>query len=149
MDKTIRETLEHKHRVQELMNAVIIELINRATTHDNSKLGEHELEQFAKLGKPLEGITYGSEEYKEQINSILGDALKHHYENNRHHPEHHPNGIKDMDLLDILEMLVDWRAATERHKDGDIYRSIEINQDRFRYGDELKGIFKNTVDRYL
>lgn len=50
-----------------------------------------------------------------------------------------------MSLLDILQMLCDWKAATMRHNDGDILRSIEINQKRFGYTDELKRILLNTV----
>jgi hypothetical protein len=42
-------------------------------------------------------------------------------------------------------MIVDWKAASERHADGDILRSIEINQSRFGYSDELKQILVNTV----
>jgi hypothetical protein len=42
-------------------------------------------------------------------------------------------------------MLCDWRAAALRHADGDIWKSIEINQKRFGYSDELKEIFKNTL----
>jgi hypothetical protein len=40
---------------------------------------------------------------------------------------------------------MDWKAATLRHADGDILKSIEINQKRFGYSDDLKEIFKNTV----
>lgn len=50
-----------------------------------------------------------------------------------------------MNLVDIIEMLCDWKAATLRHADGDIYKSIEINQKRFGYSDELKSIFINTI----
>lgn len=32
--------------------------------------------------------------------------------------------VNGMDLLDVLEMLVDWKAAGERHKDGCIYKSL-------------------------
>ena len=42
-------------------------------------------------------------------------------------------------------MMADWKAASLRHSDGDIYKSIEINQKRFGYSDELKQIFINTV----
>jgi len=52
-----------------------------------------------------------------------------------------------MDLLDLVEMLCDWKAATERHKDGDLLRSIEQNQKRFLYSDELKQILINTAVR--
>ncbi|WP_260858005.1 DUF5662 family protein [Bacillus sp. FJAT-22090] len=72
-------------------------------------------------------------------------ALKHHYENNSHHPEYHQDGIRGMDLLDVVEMFCDWKAATMRHADGDINKSIEINKERFGYSDELAQIFKNSV----
>ena len=54
-------------------------------------------------------------------------------------------GIRGMNLLDLVEMICDWKAATMRHADGDILRSIEINQKRFGYSDELKQILLNTV----
>lgn len=54
-------------------------------------------------------------------------------------------GINGMSLLDLVEMLCDWKAATMRHNDGDIRRSIEINQKRFGYSDELKAIMLNTL----
>jgi len=72
--------------------------------------------------------------------------LDHHYAFNRHHPECHLNGMKDMNLLDIVEMLCDWKAATMRHADGDLRKSIEINQGRFGYSDDLKRILHNTAD---
>jgi hypothetical protein len=53
--------------------------------------------------------------------------------------------IKVESLLDILEMLCDWKAAALRHNDGDIRRSIEINQERFGYSDDLKQILLNTL----
>jgi hypothetical protein len=37
----------------------------------------------------------------------MAPALKHHYENNRHHPEHFKNNIDDMNLIDLIEMLCD------------------------------------------
>lgn len=54
-------------------------------------------------------------------------------------------GIRGMSLLDIIEMLCDWKAATMRHADGDLAKSIEINQKRFGYSDELKVILQNTA----
>ena len=50
-----------------------------------------------------------------------------------------------MNLLDIIEMLCDWKAATKRHNNGNIIKSIEQNQKRFRYSNELKQIFLNTI----
>ena len=50
-----------------------------------------------------------------------------------------------MNLIDMLEMICDWKAASERHADGDILKSIEINQKRFGYSDDLKNILINTA----
>ncbi len=53
--------------------------------------------------------------------------------------------ISQMNLIDLIEMLCDWYAASLRHADGDIFKSIELNQERFEYSDELKQIFTNTI----
>lgn len=59
---------------------------------------------------------------------------------------HFPQGgIKGMGLHQLIEMLCDWKAATLRHNDGCIRRSIEQNQKRFGYSDELKQILLNTL----
>jgi hypothetical protein len=55
-------------------------------------------------------------------------------------------GINGMTLLDLIEMICDWKAATLRHGDGDIYKSLEINAERFKYSGQLKQILKNTID---
>ena len=113
-------------------------------SHDKSKLESPELEIFAIYGPKLKKSTYGSEEYKQFLKEMKV-ALDHHYRHNRHHPEHFENGIRDMNLVDLIEMVRDWKAATLRHNDGDIQKSIEINQTRFGYSDELKQIIQNTV----
>lgn len=76
-------------------------------------------------------------------------ALEHHYANNSHHAEHWPNGINDMDLFDVLEMLFDWKAAGERQNGGNIMISLETNKKRYNISDQLYGILNNTVQRYL
>jgi hypothetical protein len=54
-----------------------------------------------------------------------------------------------MTLVDVMEMLVDWKAASERHDDGDIERSLEINEDRFGLSPQLVAILYNTITEYL
>ena len=138
-------TLIHKIRV--LLN--IIEIINklnppdkwklywRGWKHDKSKLGWYEAKHYAKVIFDLRGSTYGTEEYKKMLEDIQ-PAVKHHYKKNSHHPEHYKNGMQDMSELDKLELIADWCAATKRHANGDVFRSIEINQSRFGYNDETK-----------
>lgn len=53
-------------------------------------------------------------------------------------------GVNGMTLLDLVEMFCDWKAATERHKDGSLKRSIEINRERFNLSPQLAAILENT-----
>ena len=138
------ETYEHIKEVRTNINKVIYDLIDRANRHDASKLVSPEVEAFDKLTPILKTLEYGSEEYQKNLDE-LGVALEHHYANNRHHPQWHENGIKGMNLVDIVEMLCDWGAAVKRMNKGSIEESIEINQERFGYSDELKQIFYNTL----
>lgn len=55
-------------------------------------------------------------------------------------------GVDGMDLMDLAEMLCDWKAATLRHDDGDIMMSIEINTERFGLSPQLVHILRNTVE---
>lgn len=143
------DTEEHIKRVGQYISKCISELNHKAEMHDYDKLhDEKEKAMFDEYTHKLKHCTYGSEEYKSFL-AGLKPALDIHYANNRHHPEHFENGIHGMNLLDILEMMCDWKASSERHEDGDIYRSIEINQTRFGYSDELKSILKNTADFLL
>jgi hypothetical protein len=137
------DTLKHIIRVQELLNEAAFEIVNRARVHDQSKLNSPEKEQFDQAAN-LSQIEYGSPEYYESLKN-LNSALEHHYANNSHHPQHYPNGIDGMDLFDLIEMFFDWKAATERTKDGNIYSSIEKNKERFAMSDQLCSIFKNTA----
>ncbi len=138
-------TMRHIERVRNLLNVMVCELLKRGELHDQSKLDTPEVQDFTRLTPILAGTTYGSPEYNE-AKSSMADALQHHYANNRHHPEHWKRGIRDMNLLDLIEMFCDWKAASERHNDGNIRKSIEINGPRFQMPLELIEIFENTVD---
>jgi hypothetical protein len=140
----IAETKAHINNVSIRLHHIARALMRRGIGHDRSKLDSPEIEVFETYTPKLKGSTYGSDEYKVFLKEMQV-ALTHHYAVNRHHPEHHCAGILDMSLLDLMEMLCDWKAATERHADGDIMKSLEINQKRFGYSDELKRIFTNTI----
>lgn len=112
--------------------------------HDQSKFSDAELPYFVEYTPKLRGCTYGSEEYQ-QFLAALQPALQHHYRVNSHHPEHYHNGVDDMNLLDVVEMFCDWWAAVQRHADGDLLKSIEINTGRFNLSPQLVSIFRNTI----
>lgn len=146
--KVIAETREHQQLVASIMCKLAAELMQRGVEHDASKLREPELSWFLRYTPKLKDTTYGSDEYKQYLEE-LGPALKAHYHNNRHHPEHYQDGIRGMTLIDLLEMLVDWIAATARHEDGDILRSLKINEKRFDIPPELAHILRETVAQIM
>lgn len=146
------ETQEHIRRVRHFIARAVENLDGRSTFHDASKLMSPELEAFDIATPKLANLVYGSDEYKQSLRD-LGPALQHHFEHNDHHPEHHENGVADMSLMALIEMLCDWRAASERVKqrtdDPEKVKSFEAglayNQERFGYSDELAGILLNTA----
>jgi hypothetical protein len=106
-----------------------------------------EKDLFDEYTPKLSAVTYGSKEYQEML-AKLKPALAHHYASNSHHAEHYPDGINGFDLLDLLEMFCDWKAATLRHNDGNILKSIEHNTKRFNISTQLAQIFKNTAELF-
>lgn len=140
-----KDTNEHRWSVRDKMEEMIVNQEHRAWIHDNSKLESPEKELFDEYTPKLKGLTYGSKEYFECLTN-LKPALDHHYSVNRHHPEYHPNGVQDMDLCDLVELICDWKAATERHENGSIMKSIKINTERFKLDEvKLSKIFENTI----
>jgi hypothetical protein len=129
------------------MYILVAELERRAKDHDASKLEEPEKSLFDAMTPKLKASTYGSPEYFEMLKE-LQPALDHHYAENSHHPEHFPNGVVGMTLIDLLEMFADWKAASLRHSTGNFKKSIEINSARFSMSDQLVQIFENTRQVY-
>ena len=113
----VKDLVDHKRRVAAYMQIVANELFARAAVHDNSKFSPEEFELYEQCFPNLQKHAFGSEELKAEY-AKLGPALAHHFEVNRHHPEHFEHGIDDMNLLDVLEMVCDWCAASARSQTG-------------------------------
>ena len=145
-----QDTRQHIEQVSVYLQGCINDLQTRQHLHDQSKLQPPEAPAFAALNGELEDTEYGSDEYEALLEKLRGGPLEHHYENNDHHPEHFEDGIGDMNLLQITEMLCDWAAAVQRHDDDrDLHDSIEQNQSRFGYSDDLKAVLHNTANYFF
>lgn len=143
------DTLLHIRRVQHLLTLAAQVLLQRGLVHDASKLVDPEKATFDEFTPKLKDLVYGSPEYK-ACTDAMDPAIQHHYAANSHHPQFYENGVDGMDLFDLLEMLLDWKAAGERHADGgDIFRSIEINRERFKLSDQTVALLRNTAERYV
>lgn len=142
--ETIHATEQHINEVRKLLRFFSMKLLMRGETHDRSKLSGAELEAFVEYTPKLKGSTYGSEEYNGFLKGMRV-ALDNHYACNRHHPEHFADGVRGMNLVDLVEMYCDWAAATLRHDDGNLMRSIDVGEKRFMMDPQLAQVFRNTA----
>jgi hypothetical protein len=145
------------HKIKVLINIVDIinnnielkdkwKLYRRGLSHDLSKYRWSEAKAFAKVIFDLKGLTYGSEGYIKSLRSIK-PSINLHYKRNPHHPQYYniKDGYKYMSEIDKFEMIADWIAAVTRHSDGCIFKSLDINQERFGYTDKDKEWLINIV----
>ena len=130
------ETQKHIEKVRKYIRIITDKLTTRGVKHDAEKLDSPEVEIFAEHTDCLKDLEYDSPEYRAHL-AAMKVALEHHYANCRHHPEHYQNGI--------IEMLCDWKAASERQHNGNLLTSIETNATRFKMTDQLKQILLNTA----
>jgi hypothetical protein len=170
------ETEKHISNVSAMIDKIIVMLMERSINHDKSKLEEPEFSTFMIYTEKLKDSIYGSDEYNQSLKEMK-PALDHHYANNRHHPEHYTkyvcnecskeyiklqakcdqcghlqlqaeSDISQMNIVDLIEMICDWKAATLRSADGNLKKSIEINSNRFKINNQLKQILLNSVDLF-
>ena len=139
----IKDLVDHKQRVAGYMQIVANELFKRAIIHDNSKFSPEEFDTYEAISAELQKYVYGSQEYKEAVKK-LGPAWSHHCQVNDHHPQHFEDGVRGMNLMQLVEMLCDWLAASERGQT-DVLQVLAINTKQFHIDDQLFEILKNTV----
>lgn len=107
------------------------ELGKRLIAHDNSKITDEEIQNFIKI----EDIK-GMEDPNAQMNDMVKEAVKLHWKNNRHHPEHF-NDYHNMNEIDIMEMCCDWCARSKQNKT-DLIDFINIRRNnRFYFDDDF------------
>lgn len=138
------DTVKHILRINELLHQGAKNLLDRADKHDRSKLSSKEKRIFDIFTPKLKNSTYGSEEYNTFLKEMKVALDNHYTENKSHHPDLLPEGMRSMSILDLFEMVIDWKAATERHEDGNIIKSLKYNRDRFNMSNDLVKIFANT-----
>ncbi len=135
------DTQNHIYLVKEYIYDFCGCLEDQVQDHDKTKLEEPEKSILDKITPQLKDMSYWGNEYQKSLEK-MGN---HHHKHNRHHPEFFENGIKDMNLVDLIEMFCDWCAATTRHNNGNIIESIDKNAERFGFDEPLKQIMKNTA----
>jgi hypothetical protein len=127
--KTLVTMLNHQGQVKARLGTLAHELEKRADLHDLSKFKPDEFEGFVEINQVARKYPFGSPEYNA---SILGNnTVELHFSRNRHHPEYHSNGIRDMNLIDFIEMVIDWLAATATYGTGTFEDALQKQVQRF------------------
>jgi hypothetical protein len=117
------------------------------------QLSKDELQKSHMVHRLVAEAFLGNEDNKPEVNHIDGNYTNNIVTNlewatlpeKQFHDEGIPQSmLRGMSLLDLIEMAMDWWAASMRHNDGNVFKSVEINQKRFGYSDELKQILMNT-----
>lgn len=122
-------------------------IIRRAENHDKSKLEEPELSMWKAMDKEPR-YEYGTSEYENKLKRYK-KLFDHHYKHNRHHPEHFQFGISDMTLVDLMELLADWMGYKDIVTVSDAIKVCEQQMKRYKFPEELRSIFTNTILRYF
>ena len=128
--KTITTILRHTGLVMAYLTRFSNVLEHRAAIHDLSKFSDDEFNGFVKINQIAREHKYGSPEYRKAIRET--NVVPLHYSRHPHHPEHYQGGIDEMSLIDIIEMVADWKAASETYGQTSLKESLEIQKDRFR-----------------
>jgi len=145
--KTVEDILKHKEKVKRRLLFLSEELRKRAECHDNSKLRDPEIKYLIEMDKEPK-YEYNTPEYFNKMKRWQ-KFFNHHYDNNRHHPDHFRNGILDMTLTDICEYLVDIISYYDEMHVHDAMDTVEKQQGRFGLDNQLSQILVNTLIEYF
>lgn len=129
------DTMQHINMVRKFLNMIVTQLIERGTTHDQTKLADPEVDLFVKYTPELSKTHYGSPEYLAALQG-LKPALDHHYANSRHHPEFGARGEKWKDIPGYEEHYQVSNLGRVRSKDRRILNSR--SESVFRAGQKMK-----------
>lgn len=128
--KSLMETLDLS---EDQFNDFSSQLIQRGKQHDLSKYSEPEKIAYIYLNwKFDQEKTYSKKyQYPEGMEEIVKKAIQHHYQHNSHHSEFYcykEDGtreddkkrikvlLKNMNDVDLLEMVADWMAISQEYK---------------------------------
>lgn len=145
--EVLTDLLMHISEIQEGLAQMRHELELRGIAHDRTKLLPVEFNAFVKTRPKFKKANYGSREYQECV-EMIKPSIEHHYKHNRHHTAFHKNGFADMNLLDILEMLADWRAASRRSPDLSLKDSLPIAYKKYNIPTNMQRHIEATL-KYL
>jgi len=145
--EVLMDTIIHVSEVNENLQDIIQDLSKRGISHDRTKFQDPEYSMFCSTRPEFKKANFGTPEY-EAVTKKAQVAVNHHYKHNRHHTGFHENGVKDMNLMDLLEMLADWKAASRRSPDLTFEDSLPRAFKKYNMDEALQQAIRNTI-KYL
>ena len=145
--EVLLDTIQHVSEVKENLEDILSDLRKRAEAHDRSKFADPEFSTFVSTRPEFKKANYGTPEY-EAVCVKAKVGVDHHYAENRHHVGFHENGVDDMNLMDLLEMLADWKAASRRSPDLTFEDSLPRAFKKYEMDETIQRLMTNTI-RYL
>lgn len=135
---TLADIIRHTRQIQAILFRLAFKLSMRGILHDQSKFRPDELAGFVEINEVARTQSFMSGKYKQTLNH---PALALHYNRNSHHPEHSPDGLASMTLIDLIEMVADWRAAFLVRRESGVESmewadSLQVQRRRFNMNDE-------------
>ena len=106
-------------------------LRERGAVHDNSKISN--IDEMMALSRIINDKSSLKDSSK-KLSRIEKDAIRIHWSNNSHHPEHFKSVI-DMSKLDIMEMCCDWYARSMQYGSDFLSFVKQRQEERFHFPD--------------
>lgn len=129
--KALLTIMRHREVVADFLHNFSDYFRARAREHDQTKLRFDEFEGFARINKVARNHAFGTPEYDASMEEAKkpGGCIHLHFSRNAHHPEFH-DSEKDMGLLDLMEMVMDWKAASMTYGTNTLAESLPIQLER-------------------
>lgn len=139
------DVIMHIGEVQENLEEISSNIKRRGLAHDRSKLDSLEFDIFTSTRTKFKEASYGTPSYQECVD-LAKPAVDHHHKNNSHHTDFWQDGINDMSLMDIIEMISDWKAANRRSADQKSFcNTLEFAFKKAKVDPQLQKIIMNTL----
>lgn len=136
--------MRHIELVRISLEKISQEFRIRGMKHDLSKFRRDEFQGFCRIGAAVEDHPYPSEEYFQAMKDNE-EVVNLHKKRNSHHPEFHEEPAS-MNWLDIIEMVVDWRAAWEAYGSDISWNSNIFDQlERFEFTPEQEWLIREVA----
>ncbi len=139
--------VRHQKHLEANIEKLIGELSYRAKMHDQSKLSKDEFSGFVNIHNVARNNPIGSPEYEASMRTAT--CIQRHFTKNSHHPEYH-SSVEDMGWLDIIEMVLDWKAAADTYGMVTVRDSLDYQFNRHKFTSEQKWLINqvlNWIDR--